>query len=113
MKKLFFLATVFFAVGCAVSKNADSTSGLTKDDVKRVQDLYADVTLEELNKGMNLYEANCDACHKLKDPKSEGIKGWNHHVPEMVELSNEKKGTKLTKSDEQAILRYLVSMNRK
>jgi len=112
MNKILFSALLILSIGCAVSKNSETVSALTNDDVKRVQDLYADVTLEELNKGMSLYEQNCDACHKLKDPKSEGIRGWNHHVPEMVELSNEKKGTKLTKADEQAILRYLVSMNR-
>jgi hypothetical protein len=46
----------------------------------------------------------------LKDPASEGIRGWKHHVPEMVEMANKDKAAGIDKKEEQAILRYLVTM---
>ena len=106
MKKWIFLSIAAVAVGCAASKQV----AITEADLNLAKTEFSGVTLAELQTGQVLYTEHCQSCHALKDPASEGVRGWKHHVPEMVEMANKDKGAGLDKSEEQAILRYVITM---
>ena len=106
MKKWISLSIAAVAVGCAASKQVT----ITESDLSLAKTEFSGVTLAELQTGQVLYTEHCQSCHALKDPASEGVRGWKKHVPEMVEMANKDKAADLDKKDEQAILRYLITM---
>ena len=106
MKKWIFLSIAAAAIGCATSKQV----AITEADLSLAKTEFSGVTLAELQTGQVLYTEHCQSCHALKDPASEGIRGWKKHVPEMVEMANRDKAADLDKKEEQAILRYVITM---
>ena len=106
MKTWIFLSIAAVAVGCAASKQV----AITESDLSLAKTEFSGVTLAELQTGQVLYTEHCQSCHALKDPASEGIRGWKKHVPEMVEMANRDKAADLDKKEEQAILRYVITM---
>ncbi len=58
--------------------------------------------------GKALYQTKCNQCHDLKKEKSESERGWRHHVPEMVEMSNNA-GKLISKAEQDLILGYLLN----
>lgn len=110
MKNLvLFIAGSALVASCSMSKS----TALTQANVDAVADKFPGYTLADLTKGKELYEANCQTCHKLESPSSESESGWNHIVPEMVEKTNRKAGKQVVDATgEQLILRYLVTMSK-
>lgn len=106
MKKWVFLFIAAVAIGCAASKQV----AITESDLSSAKTEFSGVTLAELQTGQVLFTEHCQSCHALKDPASEGIRGWKKHVPEMVEMANRDKAADLDKKEEQAILRYVITM---
>ena len=111
MKTKIFTLIVLVAVfaSCATQKTAIET-GMSQADVNRVKNFFPDYSLEELQLGKKLYEANCGTCHSLKSPSAESEDTWKGIVPPMVKKANKKNGTALSAQDEQAILRYVLTM---
>jgi len=108
-KILTLIALIGILASCA-TKQATVKAGLSEADVNRVKSFFPDYSLSELQKGESLYKANCGACHSLKDPSAESEATWKGIVPPMVKKANKKNGTALSAQDEQAILRYVLTM---
>ncbi|MFT4876352.1 MAG: hypothetical protein ACI9AU_000594 [Bacteroidia bacterium] len=66
-------------------------------------------TNEEFMKGAVLYNSYCTVCHTSKDPIKYSEERWKEIVPNMVELSNDKKGTKISKEEENLIYNYVIA----
>jgi cytochrome c5 len=109
MKK-FILIPVVAAV--IVACKAVILSTPSQIDIDRVSKLYPNYTLAELNKGKALYELNCQSCHGLKNPRRESEDKWKKIVPKMVKKAL-KKEIEISKEDEKAILKYLITMSSK
>jgi hypothetical protein len=61
-------------------------------------------------KGAVLYNSYCTVCHTSKDPIKYSEERWKEIVPNMVELSNDKKGTKISKEEENLIYNYVIAV---
>lgn len=108
--KLFTLGLIVAVLASCATQSSVVQSGLSQADVNRVKSQFPDYSLTELQKGKQLYEANCGTCHNLKSPTSESEAAWKGIVPPMVKKANKKNGVTLTEQDEQAILRYVLTM---
>lgn len=110
MKKLFLLiAGSALIASCTMSKSAAPSQA----NVDAVADKFPGYTLADLMKGKDLYESNCQTCHKLAKPNSESESAWNHIVPEMVQKTNRKAGKDVLDAEgENLILRYLITMSK-
>lgn len=103
---------MFFAVGMMLLFGCASVQLITPSqaDVDRVQTKYPNYSLTQLNRGKQLYENNCGACHGLKDPASRSEEKWKKIVPEMVGKVN-KKTAVLNQQDQDDILKYVITMS--
>lgn len=115
MKKKSLLAAVGVAilVACGTAKNSGSPkveAMPTQGDVDRVQSKFPGYTLDELYQGKQLFEANCNLCHKLKKPASEPESEWREIVPRMVKKVNNKEGHHIDEAGQEKILRYVITM---
>jgi cytochrome c5 len=115
MKKNSLLAVVGVAilVACGTAKNSGTAKVEalpTQADVDRVQTKFPGYTLDELNQGKQLFEANCNLCHKLKKPASEPESEWREIVPRMVKKVNNKEGHHIDEAGQEKILRYVITM---
>jgi cytochrome c5 len=110
MKKLFLLiAGSALIASCTMSKSAAPSQA----NVDAVADKFPGYTLADLMKGKDLYESNCQTCHKLAKPNSESESAWNHIVPEMVQKTNRRAGKDVLDAEgENLILRYLITMSK-
>jgi mono/diheme cytochrome c family protein len=77
----------------------------TVTDVDRARTDFPDVTLEDLEKGRELYLAKCGACHRLKAPSELAPSAWPHAVADMADEAH------LDDDERDAIVRYLVTMS--
>lgn len=101
------LLMIVLAVGFSACKTSLLTP--TQEDADRMSTKYPGYTLANLNEGKALFEVHCSKCHGLKKPQSRNESQWKHIVPEMVGMAN-KKSVVISKENEEAILKYLVTM---
>lgn len=116
MSKKILSAVGFAAIllACGTAKNTAKVEAMpTQADVDRVQGKFPGYTLNELNDGKKLFEANCALCHGLKKPESRTEEEWTKIVPRMVKKVNGKEGHQVDASGEQKILRYVITMGSK
>ncbi len=106
MKKLFILALGVALYACSKAV----VIAPSQSDVDRVQVKYPNYSMDQLLKGKQIYEANCQTCHGLKNPAAESEEEWNKIVPRMTKKVN-KSETKMTAEDQELVLRYLVTMS--
>jgi len=77
----------------------------TAVDVEAGKKLYADLTMEQLNKGLRLYADKCGSCHALYKPREITPARWKEMLPEM------KTKAQLTDKEYDLITRYLKCKN--
>jgi len=83
----------------------------TQADADRIASKYPGATLADLQEGKRLFEANCDNCHKLKNPAKKTESHWKKTVPRMAGKAN-KHGEAIDAKTQDLITRYLVAMAR-
>ncbi len=107
MKKITLaLAVILLAAACSKKLSPPSQT-----DVDRGAKKFPGYTLAELNEGKSIYEANCNTCHDLKNPRSFSETEWNKLVPDMVTKVNHKaKQEVLSQDKQQLILKYVLTM---
>lgn len=105
MKKVVYIFMAAFLAACSANLVAPSQT-----DVDRVQTKYPNYTLAELNEGKSLYEQNCGNCHGLRKPTSHSEAQWQKIVPSMAKKVN-RKSTVLSASDQDKILKYVITMS--
>lgn len=110
MNRLLVIVLLFVAAACSTTKSTKSSSAAS-DDVARGAAKFPGYTQEEFNKGNALYSKYCASCHGLKDPKAYNEEGLRSIVPNMVVKANKKLGMVIDDKDEEAILKYLITMS--
>jgi|WetSurMetagenome_2_1015567.scaffolds.fasta_scaffold562046_2 cytochrome c5 len=106
-KTLLFSLFILFLVACSTQ-----LIKLTQADADRGAAKFEGTTLESLNRGKAIFEANCDKCHGLKKPGSRNEQQWNTIVPQMVKKVNKSNGQEVIDPQKQELLlRYLVTMS--
>lgn len=77
----------------------------TVADVECGKKQYADLSLEQLQAGMDLYSVKCGSCHTLYRPQDISRERWDRVLPDM------KQEAKLTEEEYQQISRYILVKN--
>lgn len=77
----------------------------TQSDADRGSQKYPGYSLQDLNAGKSIYEANCNKCHKYKVPESRNEAKWDKVIPKMA------KKAKLDSAQESLVLKYVVTMS--
>ena len=117
-KYIISAVSISILIACSTTKpkvqTQNAPAGISQTDVDRGALVFADLNIQQLNEGKVIYEQYCGSCHSLKRPASESERGWRHHVPEMVQLTNEKAGKEeIDAAKQELILRYLITMSSK
>jgi PBP1b-binding outer membrane lipoprotein LpoB len=107
---LSFVLILIFLVGCFSAKQIANVSSEPEINFTKVQTRIPGYTNEEFMKGAILYNSYCKACHTPKDPTMYSEEQWKKIVPNMVELSNDKKGTKISKEGKDLIYHYAIAV---
>jgi len=109
-RSIFLLSVMAFILGGCFSAKV---AGLGSTDVDRMQTKYPGLTLDQLKQGKTLFETNCVACHALKEPKAYSEEAWAQLVPGMSKKVNENEPNTLSQSDQDLILKYVITMKTK
>ncbi len=99
-KIITLLCIAAFSVCCSPSLYKPTTV-----DLDAGKKLYTDLTIEQLNKGLQLYADKCGSCHALYKPREITPARWTEMLPEM------KTKAQLTDKEYDLITRYLKSKN--
>jgi cytochrome c5 len=85
---------------------------ITQADADRGAAKFPGYTLADMQKGKDLFDKHCGACHGLPKPGSRDEAGWNQILPPMVKKTNGKAGsTVIDAQGEESIRRYLITMS--
>ena len=84
----------------------------TQADAERGSSRYAGLSLADLQSGKATYQSYCDRCHPLKNPEKFTAVEWEKIVPVMVARVH-KKELKINAQDQDAVLKYLVTMSKR
>lgn len=106
-KSIILFSFSVFLVSCFGLKKVAETPKVI--NLEKAQERFEGYTMENYNEGEKLYTANCQSCHGLKDALSFSEDQWSKLVPGMSAKSNKKKGTSITKEEEELMFKYLVS----
>jgi mono/diheme cytochrome c family protein len=120
MKKLFLLsAAVILAVACTpkasksvASSNTGATapagpsggSAPTEKELTAAKTKFADVSLDQLQKGHSIYFGACTKCHAPENPNKGSEGKWSHVLDEMAPKAN------LNADEKEAVWRYIMSV---
>ena len=107
---LSFILILIFLVGCFSAKQKRDVSSEPKFDFTKVIAHIPGYSNEEFMKGAILYNSYCTVCHTAKDPTKYSEDRWKEIVPNMVELLKDKKGTKISKEEENLIYNYVIAV---
>lgn len=106
-KVVVLLVALIILTGCSTTRLLTPT----QQDVDRVSNKFAGLTLDELNQGKAIFETNCQTCHGLKNPTSRGEERWRQIVPKMTAKVNKKRNNAINAEDQEKLLRYLITMS--
>jgi cytochrome c5 len=99
------ITAFIFLFACTAAKLIQPTQA----DAERGAAQFPGYTLADLTKGKLIFEENCGMCHGLKNPKSHSEEQWKKIVPDMAQQVR-KKNPSFDSNNEQAVLRYLLTM---
>ena len=105
MRTFLIISAALFLVACSASRLATPTAV----DVEKGSANFEALTLSQLESGKVLYSENCGKCHPHKKVGNYTREEWERIMPDMVQKAN-KKGGNLVDADEEALLRYAVTM---
>jgi len=93
MKKLLtFLMLSFTAVSlvnCSSSKSASSSTAATEQPAaERIEEIKKSYTADQLDEGKVLTVANCQKCHKMKEPSTRSFDKLERVLPSMIKKAN-------------------------
>ncbi|MCB0430970.1 MAG: hypothetical protein H6585_06105 [Flavobacteriales bacterium] len=115
-KSTVILCALALAAACKSTKVTKdgagaSSSGLTQSDADRGAAKFDGLTLAQLERGKEIDDKYCTACHAKKNYKEIGFDKLNGVVPNMVGKANKKAGAEvISTEDGEALLRYIQTM---
>lgn len=86
---------------------------LTEADASRGANKFPGLTVEDLKRGKAIYEEKCTVCHGAKRPSAFTEAQWRKIVPEMAAKAQQSGTTPVTGTDQDIILKYLITMGAK
>ena len=99
---------VFLISSCTASRLVvpDETT------LDRAIEFFPNVTLAQLKEGKLTFQNHCNACHSYKTSLNKSEGKYFMTVPHMAKKVNEQKGRNtITEAQQEAIIRYLVSVS--
>jgi mono/diheme cytochrome c family protein len=75
----------------------------TAEDEARAKAKYNDITLDQLNKGYNIYLNKCGGCHTLFKPQDYDEAKWLKVLPDMCQRA------KLTREQTDLVTKYVLT----
>jgi cytochrome c5 len=111
MKSILNSRALLLSAFAMIILSACKVSSITpsQQDVDRVSSRFPGYTLASLNEGKMLFETKCSKCHNAKKPQSRTEAQWKKIVPRMTQMAN-KKTENITPENQEAILKYLITM---
>lgn len=108
MKKIFTLfaltSVTITMINCSSGKSASTTdasaSKSSSEAIAEVKRNYSDAQLAE---GKTLMEANCQKCHKIKDPSERTVQKLERVLPSMFNKA------KLTQQQGELVRAYMIA----
>lgn len=79
---------------------------LTDADAEWANKKWTGTTIQDLKSGQEVFNKNCDRCHKLKNPKKFNEEDWQKILPRMG------KKAKLEKNQEELVLKFVITAGR-
>ncbi len=115
MKNFLLIGAIALMASCGTTKNGTpKTTELTDEArVEKMKAQYPNYSLDNFNKGKELYNNNCNLCHDLPNPTHESDGEWHQIMPKMVELVNKKKPNTIDPAGEDLMLKYVFAMRQK
>ncbi|MBS1934892.1 MAG: hypothetical protein JST96_12900 [Bacteroidetes bacterium] len=101
IRKMMVLICAGCISACATVKLAEPT----QIDADRGSQKFSGYSLNDLNEGKKIYEANCNKCHRYKAPESRDEAKWDDIIPKMA------KKAKLSSDQQELVLKYVVTMS--
>ena len=116
MKNLKLIAIIVIAniaVACTSKKTVAKKTVATKTvnsllptdiELKAIQPIYPDVTLQNLNNGYAIYTGACTNCHGMKNLYNRSEESWKHEVDDMAPRAE------ITDSQKDDLYKYILAM---
>ncbi|PZF72543.1 cytochrome c [Taibaiella soli] len=91
MKKLLVitvLAVTSMALVQCAPKTSKSVSSAGPTPEEKVAEIKKNFTDDQLAQGKTIFEANCQKCHKLKEPPTHTVQSWEGIIPGMAKKAH-------------------------
>ncbi|MCD6013057.1 MAG: cytochrome c class [Flavipsychrobacter sp.] len=107
VKKIAVILSVLF-VACS-----PKTFKFTEADATRGANKFPGLTVEELKRGKAVHDEKCTVCHGAKRPSDYTEEQWRKIVPAMATKAQESGTKPITGTDQDMILKYVITMGAK
>ncbi len=105
MKKFIVIAAVVLLSSCSAKLLLP-----TQSDAERGSAMFKGLTIDELNKGKDVFDKKCTQCHGHKRPTSWTEIQWRRIIPVMAEKAYKSKKVQISPTEQEQVLRYVVTM---
>jgi uncharacterized membrane protein len=105
MKKFIVIATIVLLSSCSAKLLMPSQT-----DAERGSATFKGLTVEDLNKGKDVFDKKCTQCHGHKRPASWTEIQWRRIIPAMAEKAYKSNKIQISSTEQEQVLRYLVTM---
>ncbi len=107
MKKAILFLSVLF-VACS-----PKVFNITDADANRGEKKFPGLTVEDLKRGKAIHDEKCTVCHGAKKPSAFTEDQWRKIVPAMASKAQQSGTAPITGTDQDIILKYLITMGTK
>ena len=105
MKKIIVIAVVILLSSCSAKLLLPA-----QPDAERGAAIFKGLTLDDLNKGKDVFDKKCTQCHCHKRPGSWTEAQWRRIVPAMAEKAEKSNKIRISTAEQEQVLRYVVTM---
>ncbi len=102
--------TLIILIVVAISSCSHKLYKPTQADAVRGAKNFPGLTVDELNKGKQLFENKCTQCHGTKDPGAWTEAQWRKIVPAMAEKAAQSHKDEISSAEQDAVLKYVITM---
>ena len=103
MKKILSILMLSVFVLLMTQCATKASKAITAGPVPTPEQIKADYTTAQLDKGKTIWESSCNKCHKLFEPDSRTPEKWNNVLKRMIPRA------KLNMEDGKLVRAYLIA----